>query len=53
MTFAKVKQETKEEVKAPQGTEDLEPNNGYNIDEEYDELFQEELERISKYQEDI
>ena len=53
MTFAKVKQETTEEVKAPQGTEDLEPNNGYNIDEEYDELVQEELERISKYQEVI
>ena len=45
MSFAKIKEE---EAKEP-----LDPNNGYNTDEEYDLLVAEQLEKDSKYQEVI
>lgn len=44
MTFAKIKEEAKEPI---------DPNNGYNTDEEYDKLVAEEEERNSKYQDVI
>lgn len=44
MTFAKIKEEAKEPV---------DPNNGYNIDEEYDELVAEQAEKDAKYQDVI
>ena len=44
MTFAKIKEEAKEPV---------DPNNGYNIDEEYDELVAEQAEKDAKYQDEI
>ena len=47
MTFAKVKEESIE-VKEP-----LDPNNGYNIDEEYDKLVAEQAEKDAKYQDVI
>lgn len=44
MTFAKIKEEAKEPV---------DPNNGYNIDEEYDELVAEQAAKDAKYQDVI
>lgn len=41
MSFAKVKEE---EIKEP-----IEPNNGYNVDEEYDALVKEQEEKDAKY----
>lgn len=44
MTFAKIKEEAKEPI---------DPNNGYNTDEEYDALVAEQAEKDAKYQDVI